>query len=174
MFKLEWYLRWPPLWLAESLWCHKMLQLGYDLNAQLHCPENGEGHQIHRHMSSATGGIGNVNPDCQGHTFQCFYATAQLTCSFMCTHFTICMGVWVESEGYRGTELSWQTRCQVLRHRQDPQAVRKSSSPFCATLPSQGRGEWYGGGRGGGEQHRTPLALAVACAVVPRQREGHH
>lgn len=77
------------------------------------------------------------------------------------------MGVWVQSEGYRGTQLSGQTRCQVLSHRKDPQAMRKSSFPLSATSPSQRRGERHGRGGGGGEKHRTALALAVACAIVP-------
>lgn len=73
----------------------------------------------------------------------------------------------MKSEGYRGAQLSGQTRRQVLSHRQDPQTMRKSSFPLCATSPSQRRGERHGRGCSGGEQHRTALALAVARAVVP-------
>ena len=73
----------------------------------------------------------------------------------------------MQREGYRGTQLSGQTRGQVLSHRQDPQTMRKSPFSFCATSPSQRRGERHGGRRGGGQQYRTALALAVACAVIP-------
>lgn len=34
----------------------------------------------------------------------------------VCTHFTMCVGVWVKSEGDRGTQLSGQTGGQVLGH----------------------------------------------------------
>lgn len=94
----------------------------------------------------------------------------------VCTHFTVRVGVWVQGEGHGGTRLSGRTRRQLLRHRKDPQAVRKSASPLCATSPSQRRGEGHGGGGGGGgEQHRATLALPVARSIVPvgaRRLEG--
>lgn len=44
--------------------------------------------------------------------------------------------------------------------------MRKSSFPLCTTSPSQRRGKRHGRGGGGGEQHRTALALAVTCAII--------
>lgn len=72
----------------------------------------------------------------------------------------------MKSEGDWWARLSGQTGAQVLRDRQDPQAVRESPFALCATPPPKRRGERYGGGGGGGEQHGASLALAVARAVV--------
>lgn len=72
----------------------------------------------------------------------------------------------MKGEGDWGARLSGQTGAQVLRDRQDPEAVGKPPSALRATPPPKGRGERYGGGGGGGEQHRASLALAVTRAVV--------
>lgn len=34
----------------------------------------------------------------------------------VCTHFAMCVGVWVKSESHRGAQLSGQTGGQVLSH----------------------------------------------------------
>lgn len=72
----------------------------------------------------------------------------------------------MKGEGDWGARLPGQTGAQVLRHRQDPEAVRKSPSTLCAAPPPKGGGERDGGGGGRGEQHRASLALAVTRAVV--------
>lgn len=100
----------------------------------------------------------------------CLQLSSQHIClpvlSHIYTYFAMCVRVWVKGEGNWGARLSGQTGAQVLRNRQDPQAVRKSPSAVCATPPPKGRGERYGGGGGGGEQHRASLALAVTRPVV--------
>lgn len=83
------------------------------------------------------------------------------------THFTVCVGVWVQGEGHRGAQLPGLTGSQLLRHGQDPQTMRKSSFALGTASPSQGRREGHGGGGGRGEQHGATLTLPVTRAVVP-------
>lgn len=90
----------------------------------------------------------------------------------MATHFTVCVGVWVQGEGYGGARLPALTGGQPLRHRQHPQAMRKAPFALCTTSPSQRRREGHGGG-GGGEEHGAPLALPVTRAVVPIHGDRH-
>lgn len=152
-----------------------MHQSGCDLNVRLHWAGNEGGRQTHRQKSSAEQNIKNIRSVIQRGILTMFNATqlaCWLACVYLWTHFTMRVGVRVQCEGHRGAQLSGQTWSQVLRHRQDPQAVRKSSFALCATTPSQRGGERHGGGGGGGEQHRAALALTVAGAIVPvRERK---
>lgn len=135
-----------------------MPRLSCGRNVQLRCSGSEEDHRTHRRKNS--GNMTRAFREKENGRHDCGQAK-------VATHFTVCVGVWVQGESYGGAQLPGLTGGQLLSHGQDPQTMGKASLALCTTSPSQRRREGHGGGGGGGEKHGATLTLPVTRAVVP-------